>query len=115
MLLLALTFITAIFSIVWAVSLSRRHQWQWPSAYYQLVGFGTNFFDTLGIGSFATTTAVYRLRKTVADEQLPGTLNVGHSLPIVTQAFIYVSIVEVNEWTLFFMIVSSVLGAWLGA
>ena len=26
------------------------------------IGFVTAFFDTLGIGSFATTTAVYKLR-----------------------------------------------------
>ncbi|HXG70908.1 MAG TPA: hypothetical protein VNJ04_09900, partial [Gemmatimonadaceae bacterium] len=53
------------------------------------IGAGTNFFDTLGIGSFATTTALFRLLKTVPDRVIPGTLNAGHTLPTVAQAFIY--------------------------
>ena len=44
------------------------------------IGFVTNFFDTLGIGSFAPTTAVFKLRGLVRDERIPGTLNVGHTL-----------------------------------
>ena len=35
------------------------------------------FFDTLGIGSFATTTAIFRAWRLVPDELIPGTLNVG--------------------------------------
>ena len=52
-------------------------------------GFITNFFDTLGIGSFATTTALFRRFSLVRDEKIPGTLNVGHTLPTVVQAFIF--------------------------
>ena len=40
----------------------------------------TDFFDTLGIGSFATTTSLWRARRTVPDEHIPGTLNVVKSL-----------------------------------
>src|SRR5207244_1185260 len=80
-----------------------------------LVGFITNFFDTLGIGSFATTTTIYRLRRAVADEKLPGTLNVGHTIPTLVQAFIYITIVEAEMKTLVLLIAASVLGAWLGA
>ncbi|HEV3484695.1 MAG TPA: hypothetical protein VG106_04765, partial [Vicinamibacterales bacterium] len=36
---------------------------RFPSALQLGVGFGSNFFDTLGIGSFATTTAIFRLRR----------------------------------------------------
>jgi uncharacterized membrane protein YfcA len=113
--LFSLGVVAVAFVIAWARSLSRRHQWLWPSKYSQLIGFVTNFFDTLGIGSYATTTAIYRLKSTVADDHLPGTLNIGHCLPIILQAFIYVSIVEVDEWTLVLLIGSAVLGAWLGA
>src|SRR5207248_252461 len=74
-----------------------------------------DFLDTLGIGSFATTTTLYRPFGVVADENLPGTLNVGHILPTVTQALIYVSVIEVDPTTLVAMIAASVLGAWLGA
>src|SRR5690242_11875465 len=48
-----------------------------PTPLQLAVGFGTNFFDTLGIGSFAPTTAVFRARRMVDDALIPGTLNVG--------------------------------------
>ena len=52
------------------------------------VGAVTNFLDTLGIGSFATTTAMFRFFKMVPDRIIPGTLNVGHTLPTVVQALL---------------------------
>jgi uncharacterized membrane protein YfcA len=79
------------------------------------VGAVTNFFDTLGIGSFATTTTAFRLWKMVPDQLIPGTLNVGHTLPTVAQAFIYTKLIPVDALTLFSMIAAAVLGAWLGA
>jgi uncharacterized membrane protein YfcA len=79
------------------------------------VGGVTNFFDTLGIGSFATTTALFRSLRLVPDRVIPGTLNVGHTLPTVAQAFIYTSIIPVDVLTLFSMIAAAVIGAWLGA
>src|SRR4029079_17332503 len=79
------------------------------------IGFGTNFFDTLGIGSFATTTAAFRALKAVDDRQIPGTLNVGHMLPTLVQAAIFITVVEVEMKTLGAMIAASVLGAWMGA
>jgi uncharacterized membrane protein YfcA len=78
-------------------------------------GFVTNFWDTLGIGSFATTTAIFRQWKMVRDEQIPGTLNVGHTLPTIAQAFIYTQLIKVDPRTLIFMIIAAVLGTWLGA
>ena len=78
-------------------------------------GFVTNFFDTLGIGSFATTTTIFRHFKLVRDEDIPGTLNVGHTLPTIVQAYIYTSIVPVDSRTLILMILAAILGAWLGA
>ena len=78
-------------------------------------GFVTNFFDTLGIGSFATTTAIFRFFKLVPDEHIPGTLNVGHIIPTVVQAFIFTKLVDVETRTLFAMIFAAVAGAWLGA
>ena len=81
------------------------------------VGIGalTNFFDTLGIGSFATTTALFRFLRMVPDRVIPGTLNVGHTLPTVVQAYIYTKLVQVDMVTLFSLIAAAVLGAWLGA
>ena len=59
-----------------------------PGPLHALVGFVTNFFDTLGIGSFATTTAALRMLKLVPDELIPGTLLVGLALPVIAQALI---------------------------
>ena len=49
------------------------------------LGFVTNFFDALGIGSFATSTAAFKLFKMVPDRVIPGTLNAGHTLPTVAR------------------------------
>ena len=86
-----------------------------PTALHLVIGFVTNFFDTLGIGSFATTTSMFRLRKVVPDRLIPGTLNVGHTPPTVVQAFIYISIIAADMTTLVAMIAAAVAGAWLGA
>jgi uncharacterized membrane protein YfcA len=88
---------------------------RFPDAMQLGTGAVTNFFDTLGIGSFATTTAIFRLRKMVPDRIIPGTLNVGHTLPTLAQAFIYTKLIPVDVVTLFSMIAAAVLGAWLGA
>jgi uncharacterized membrane protein YfcA len=80
-----------------------------------LLGFITNFFDTLGIGSFATTTAAFRARRMVSDELIPGTLNAGHTPPTIVQAIIYITVIAVDRVTLVLLIGASVVGAWLGA
>jgi len=86
-----------------------------PGAASILVGVVTDFFDTLGIGSFAPTTALFRAGTLVPDRLIPGTLNVGHALPSVAQALVFIAIVEVEAWTLTLMIAASVAGAWFGA
>src|SRR6266702_2615465 len=78
------------------------------------IGFVTNFFDTLGIGSFAPTTAIFKLRRQPPDEQIPGTLNAGHATPTVIQALIFITAVTVDLTTLISLIAAAVLGAWLG-
>ncbi|RPJ85808.1 MAG: sulfite exporter TauE/SafE family protein [Acidobacteria bacterium] len=78
-------------------------------------GFATDFLDTLGIGNFATTTAALKFFRLAPDQEIPGTLNVGHTLPVVTEALIYIGIIQVDAWTLLSMIVAAVAGAWLGA
>jgi uncharacterized membrane protein YfcA len=120
-LLIALVVVTIWFIWTWA-RLAREGKGKDPNdpannqKWYQYpVGFVTNFFDTLGIGSFATTTSAWKFRKAIDDRKIPGTLNVGHALPTVAQALIYISIVQVEVWTLISMIVAAVLGAWFGA
>lgn len=79
------------------------------------LGFFANFFDTLGIGSFAPTTAVLKFTRRIPDEQIPGTLNVGHALPTLTEALIFIAAILVDPRLLVTMIGASILGAWLGA
>jgi uncharacterized membrane protein YfcA len=88
---------------------------RFPSALQIGVGFATNFLDTLGIGSYATTTAMFRLRKIVNDRIIPGTLTVGHALPTIVETFLFLTIVRVDVPTLLSMIGAAILGAWLGA
>src|SRR6478672_4506044 len=66
-----------------------------PTPLQTLIGFVTAFLDTLGIGSFATTTTIFKLRKLVPVKLIPGTLNVGHTMPTIAQAFIYTQLVPV--------------------
>jgi uncharacterized membrane protein YfcA len=86
-----------------------------PRPIHLAIGAITNFFDTLGIGSFATTTASYKFWKLVPDEQIPGTLNVGHTINAVVQALVFIAVVNVEFRTLFLMIAAACAGAWLGA
>lgn len=86
-----------------------------PSPLRVAIGFVTNFFDTLGIGSFAPTTALFRLLRVVPDELIPGTLNVGHVLPTLLQALIFIAVIDVDPLTLVTMLAAATAGAWLGA
>lgn len=78
-------------------------------------GFVTNFFDTLGIGSFAQQTAIFKFFKLVDDRLIPGTMNVGNTIPTVMQAFIFMTVVEVDPVTLVSMSTAAPLGAFVGA
>jgi uncharacterized membrane protein YfcA len=104
-----------VFTAVWAVRRREARGSEGAGTTPLLVGVGflTNFFDTLGIGSFATTTALFRLWKAVDDRLIPGTLNVGHTIPTVVQASIFITVVEVDIRTLASMIAAAVVGACL--
>jgi uncharacterized membrane protein YfcA len=86
-----------------------------PSIGGIVLGFVTNFFDTLGIGSFASTTAWVKFRRLVRDELIPGTLNVGHALPTIAQAIIFTTAIAVAPLTLVAMVVAAVAGGYFGA
>jgi uncharacterized membrane protein YfcA len=112
----------AIVAVAVVVALARampRHRPAFPdplaAAIAIAIGFVTNFFDTLGIGSFATTTSLFKFLRFVPDERIPGTLNVGHALPTVVEAAIFIGIIAVEPRTLLLLILASVVGAWLGA
>ena len=94
----------------------RRHQGSMrPSPLAIGIAFVANFFDTLGIGSYATTTSMSKLWNVMRDEKIPGTLNVGYVLATVVQAVIFMTIVEVEFTTLVLIIAAAVVGAFMGA
>ena len=80
-----------------------------------IIGLVTDFFDTWGIGCFATTQAGFKITKTCPDAEMPGTLNVGHTLPVVTEALLFFSFVDIDSMTLYLMIAAAVAGALVGA
>jgi uncharacterized membrane protein YfcA len=102
-----------IFLAIYAVVVARGGLAR-PTVFQTAIGFVTAFFDTLGVGSFATTSSVYKLANLVPVKLIPGTLNVGHTLATITQAFIYTRIVPVETTTLILMIAAACAGAWLG-
>ena len=82
-----------------------------------ILGAITNFFDTLGIGSFAPTTAWLKFRRMIPDSFIPATLNVGHALPAMMQSAIFLVLlgVQVDPVLLVSCIVAAVAGAVVGA
>ena len=60
---------------------------QWGSAF--AVGIIANFLDTLGCGSYAPSTFMYKLFNQIDDINIPGTLNVGDTFPVIFEAFIF--------------------------
>jgi len=117
LLLAALVVLTAVFLIIWLVAVRRTNPREAlaPSARQLGIGFVTNFWDTFGIGSFATTTAAFKFCRIVRDEQIPGTLNVGHAVPTVIQALVFIAAIHVEALTLTLMIAAACTGAWFGA
>ena len=113
--LLALLTGLAIAYLATLLAVAARRRQLRPSAEVIALGAATNFFDTLGIGSFAPTTAYLKLRKLVPDSFLPATLNSGHALPTVAQALIFIHLVRVDATLLAACIAASVAGAILGA
>lgn len=79
------------------------------------VGFITDFFDTLGIGSFAPTVSLFKIGKMTDDKTMPGTLNVGHTIPVVLEAFLFIRAIEVEPLTLTLLLGSATSGAIVAA
>lgn len=108
----ALAAIALVFIVKWRRAAAGKHQ---PTLVQIAIGFVTDFFDTLGIGSFATTTTAYKMLKLMPDERIVGTMLIGHSLPVVAQAFIFLAVIQVEPLVLTSLVAVSILGSWLGA
>ena len=122
-LIAALAVITLFYFWTWWRTAHQKHQAGehghhepvMPTPLHLAIGAVTNFFDTLGIGSYATTTSAFKFWKLVPDQQIPGTLNTGHVLPTIVQAVLFMTAVAVDATTLVLMIGAACAGAWFGA
>lgn len=85
-----------------------------PGPLPSLVGFVTLAFDTLGIGNYAPTTAIFKLTGMVRDELIPGTLNVGSSVPVALEAFAFVAAIAVDPLTIALLVPIGTMGGWFG-
>lgn len=90
-------------------------QWR-PTVEMLGLGAVTNFFDTLGIGSFAPTMAWFRFRGTIADRAIPPTMYIGHGLPSIVQALIFLALLgaRVDPWLLTGCVLAMLAGVTLG-
>jgi uncharacterized membrane protein YfcA len=113
-LLTALAVIAAYFV---SVLVRTAHQRGELAPNVEAIGLGavTNFFDTLGIGSFAPTTAYLKLRKMAPDSYFPAILNAGHALPTVAEALVFITLVSVDPLLLLSCILAAAAGAFVGA
>ncbi|HWS68340.1 MAG TPA: sulfite exporter TauE/SafE family protein [Steroidobacteraceae bacterium] len=116
-LVVALALVSIWYALQWFLLERRRAapENRTPRVLDVVLGFVTDFLDTLGIGSFAPTTAIFKLWRRMPDEQIPGTLNAGHALPTLAEGLIFVAAVTVDLTTLVSMITAATAGAWFGA
>jgi uncharacterized membrane protein YfcA len=88
-----------------------------PNLESVLLGAVVSFFDTLGIGSFAPTTAWMKFRKLVPDRLIPPTMLVGLTPPAMTESVIFLVLlgVRVDPVLLFGCAIAVLLGGLVGA
>lgn len=80
-----------------------------------IIGFITDFGDTIGVGSFATTTAAFKVTNFLDDDRnLPGTMNAVHAVPTMFEALFFLTAVKIDWPTFVVMTIASVFGALIG-
>ena len=116
LLIAAIVLLCALFVWRWWQSIDRASgEPLRPTLLQVVIGFVVSFFDTLGIGSLATTTTAFKTLRMVPDERIPGTMIVGLSLTVAAQALIFISKIEIDPTLLLLMIATALAGGWLGA
>jgi uncharacterized membrane protein YfcA len=113
--LAVLVVVNVAFGVGWLLAMRRQHLGGRPQVADVAIGSLTTFLDTLGIGSFAPTTALLKFRGKVADELIPGTLNVGLNAAAFIETFLLIGLVKVQPALLAAMVASAAAGAWLGS
>ena len=114
---IAITLFTLVFAVYFVIDCI-KHKEDFTSSKLvplAIIGAVTNFLDTLGIGSFATTQAGFKFTKSCEDELMPGTLNIGDTIPVVTEFILFLTFGNVAGLTLVSMIAAAIIGAVIGA
>ncbi len=119
MILILLVATLSLGALALAVALGREaaRAGEWPPRPEALgLAAVTNFFDTLGIGSFAPTIAWFRFRKLVPDRLIPLTMFIGYTIPVIIQGVIFLILlgVRVDPWLLLGCVVALTVGGALG-
>ena len=87
-----------------------------PKAEAVALGAVVNFFDALGIGSFAPTTAWFKFRRMVPDRLIPQTMLVGLTPPSIAESIVFLALlgVMVEPVLLFGCVVATFAGGMIG-
>ena len=109
----ALLILNAMFFIQWFRSRRTYIGRKRPLLIEYPVGLVFAFFDTLGIGSFAPTTAALKLQGKLADELIPGTLNIGLNVAAMLEMVIMVTAIIIDPVLLMSTVLSAAAGAWI--
>lgn len=99
----------------WRSATTGAHPHRVPTPRQLALGAVTLFFDTLGIGSYAPTTAAFRFLRMVPDELIPGTLNLGNAIPVTVEALAFITAIAVDPLTLLLVVPIGALGGYAGA
>lgn len=80
-----------------------------------IIGFVSDLLDTWGIGSFATCQAGFKFSKSCSDENMPGTLNIAHTIPTIAEFLLFLELIKIEGFTLITLIAGAAIGAVFGA
>ncbi|HEM5989662.1 TPA: sodium:solute symporter [Streptococcus suis] len=100
------------------VSYARKHKISLKDRFWTgfAIGYVTDLLDTLGIGTFATTTSLLKATKLIEDDRrIPATMTTAHIIPILLEALLFITIVEVEMTTLISLAIAAFTGASVGA
>ena len=110
-----LVLLNLLFVVVW-IAMARKNRASLRTSTGDIaIGVGTNFMETLGIGNYAQITALFKLRRRPSDDLIPGTLNVGNTLPSFVSSMLFTTAISVEPVLLTCMVLSAGVGAWIGA
>lgn len=113
---ISLAVLTIAYSIVFIRDVNQHKNELEDSSWLKtgLIGAVVNFFDVLGIGAFAPQTALLKFTQQTEDRLIPGTMNVANTIPVLIQALIFITVIEVEPLTLVLMLLAAAAGAIMG-